>query len=138
MVKLFQYISNWWKARHMFVWLDPNDNSVTLSRRLFHSLQREAVERDLGEGDAKVYVFRVRHEDTYTFGFMLSPQFDEPTQLCDIQHNTKLNCIGFETLCPTVAKMFYIYGYSYDKVRKLRVEPRQLPDKRTYYHIIPA
>ena len=115
--------------RSMYIIADPRDNSITLSRRLVRRMGVMKAEQ------AKVFVFKTN--DKYQrYAFTLNPQLPEPTQLCAIQYNTKHRCIGFETLCPTVNKIFYDYRLPLAKAVKLSVRSRTLRHI-TYYVIIP-
>ena len=115
--------------RSMYIIADPRDNSITLSRRLVRRMGVMKAEQ------AKVFVFKTN--DKYQrYAFTLNPQLTEPTQLCDIQYNTKHRCIGFETLCPTVNKIFYDYRLPLAKAVKLSVRIRTIRHI-TYYVIIP-
>ena len=115
--------------RSMYIIADPRDNSITLSRRLVRRMGVMKAEQ------AKVFVFKTN--DKYQrYAFTLNPQLTEPTQLCDIQYNTKHRCIGFETLCPTVNKIFYDYRLPLAKAAKLSVRIRTIRHI-TYYVIIP-
>ena len=115
--------------RSMYIIADPRDNSITLSRRLVRRMGVMKAEQ------AKVFVFKTN--DKYQrYAFTLNPQLTEPTQLCDIQYNTQHRCIGFETLCPTVNKIFYDYRLPLAKAAKLSVRIRTIRHF-TYYVIIP-
>ena len=115
--------------RSMYIIADPRDNSITLSRRLVRRMGVMKAEQ------AKVFVFKTN--DKYQrYAFTLNPQLTEPTQLCDIQYNTQHRCIGFETLCPTVNKIFYDYRLPLAKAAKLSVRIRTIRHI-TYYVIIP-
>ena len=118
---------DWWHSRHCYVIADAADSSITLSRHLFRHMQRSE-----GADDTKVFVFFI--PDTQCYGFMLNPKIDKPTQLANIQYNDKYRCVGFETLCPTVSRIFYDYGITADKC-KLSVTPKTNSDGRTYYQI---
>lgn len=109
---------NWVFRRGLYVIADPADNSVTLSKRLFSHMDVMSLDK------AKVYVFRIPY-DSPAYGFTLNPDFSQPTQLCDIQYNSKHRCIGFETLCPTVNRIFYDYRLPHDRPCKLSVTIRQ-------------
>lgn len=100
--------------RRMYVILDGTDNSVTLSKALYNHMSLDDAE------EAKVFVFRVGGTDAY--GFAVNPDIKEPTQLADIQYNSKYKCIGFETLNPTVTRMLYDYGLPAQARVKLSVE----------------
>lgn len=119
----------WWRSRYgMFVIADAKDNSVTLSQRLFKHMN--VMEQD----EAKVYVFYI--PDMRSYGFILNPKLDQETQLCEIQYNTKHKCIGFETLIPTVNRIFYDYGMPADICCRLTVKPRKSGNLQ-YYQICP-
>lgn len=117
----------WWRSLRYFVIADPADNSITLSRRLFDHIRNSAQGSDV----PKVFVFRIPGNGS--FGFMLNPGIDEPTQYCDIQYNGKYRCIGFETLCPSVGMMFYEYGLPVTGRVRLSVSIHETPDGKTYY-----
>ena len=120
-------IMQWWRSLRYYVIADPTDNSITLSKRLFHHIKDNAA-----EGDAPtVFVFRI--PENGTFGFMLNPGIQQPTQLCEIQYNGKHKCVGFESLCPSVGRIFYDYGLVGDsKSVILSVSVRKINGK-TYY-----
>jgi hypothetical protein len=119
-------LKQWWQSRKYYVVADPNDNSITLSKALLRHLQSSAQE---GES-ARVFVFRLTHNDS--FAFMANPPIEQPTQMCDIQHNGQYNCIGFETLCPSVGKIFYDYGIDATKPIKLSVSIHESIGKNYY------
>lgn len=131
MKHLFRKIQAWLLSLRHYVILDPADNSVTLSRLLFRDMQKRAAEG----AAAQVFVFRV--PDKHSFGFMVSPPIDEPTQLCDIQYNDRYHCVGFETLCPSVGRIFYDLGLPHAARCKLSVSLCCTPDGRVYYLLIP-
>ena len=128
MKKLFKIILDWLRYRHMWVIADATDNSITFSRALFHHMGGLSLEQ------AKVFTFYV--PDNATYGFVLNPQFDQKTQLADIQYNTKHRTIGFEMLNPTVNRMFYDYGLRPMTKVKLTVKCKRLHEI-TYYQICP-
>lgn len=111
---MFDKLKNWFRRRSFFVICDPSDNSVTFSKALFKHMG--VMEKDA----AKVYVFYIPDADAY--GFVLNPQFDQETQLADIQYNAQHKTIGFECLVPTVNRIFYDYGLPFDKPAKLSVQ----------------
>ena len=119
-------LKQWWQSRKYYVVADPNDNSITLSKALLRHLQSSAQE---GES-ARVFVFRLTHNDS--FAFMANPPIEQPTQMCDIQYNEQYKCVGFETLCPSVGKIFYDYGISAEKPCKLTISIHESLGK--YYY----
>lgn len=129
-MNIFRKITNWVRRRTYYVIADPDDNSVTLSKALFHHIKTHARESDA----AKVYVFRLCDGDKpqANYGFTVNPDIEQPTQLCDIQYNSKYRCIGFETLCPSVARIFYDYGLPVSTAVKLSVSVRPTHGKTIY------
>ena len=121
----------WWRNRLNYVILDARDNSVTLSRRLFRFI------KDVyGKEDAQPKVFVFYTPATNCYGFAVNLSFDQPTQLADIQYNSKHQCIGFESLNPTVAKILYDYGVSQHlKPCKLTVTKQFTPQGHVYIQI---
>ena len=126
---IFTKLIRKWRSLRYYVIADPSDNSVTLSRHLFAHMRKEAGD------DASVFVFRIPHHGT--FGFMLNHGIAEPTQLCQIQYNAKYRCVGFETLCPSVGRIFYEYGLPALRPVKLSVEVMKTPQGKTYYQLTP-
>lgn len=123
----------WRHFRHhtLYVIADPADNSITLSRRLFRHM--DVMKLDV----AKVYVFKLSQtgDKGITYAFALNPPVGQSTQMSDIQYNAKHRTIGFESLCPTVNRIFYDYGLPSDAKIKLSVEPRSV-NNITYYEIL--
>lgn len=120
-------IRNWWQSLRFYVIVDPDDNSVTLSKALFNHIKSNAKE---GE-KASVFMFRIAHNGTYAF--MINPDFEQPTQMCDIQYNGKYRCIGFETLCPSVGQILYTYGLNATQRVKLSVSVCCTAQGKLYY-----
>lgn len=124
-------IITWWRNRHNFVIMDVGDNSVTFSRRLFRHIKKVYGEDDV---QPKVFVFYTPAAKCY--GFAVNPPLDRPTQLADIQYNSKHKCIGFESLNPTVAKILYDYNVAQImKPCKLTVTTKVTPQGRAYFQI---
>lgn len=127
----------WYRHRSLYVIVDPADNSVTLSHGLFDHMDVMHQEQ------AKVFVFRLCNVATDNkdlsgalYAFTLNPEIKQPTQLCDIQYNSKYRTIGFETLCPTVNRILYDYALPKCKT-KLSVEPSCVHDSMNIYIILP-
>ena len=115
----------WYRHRVMFVIADPTDNSITLSKALCNHMDVMNLEQ------AKVFVFKAEGD----YAFILNPNLEVETQLADIQYNDKHRCIGFESLCPTVNRIFFDYNLPpFDKV-KLSVDTRTAGERR-YYAIL--
>ena len=122
----------WWRSLRWlryYIIADSNDNSITFSHTLYNHIERHAHFAD----KAKVFVFSVPKSGTY--GFMINPELEQPTQLADIQYNDKYKTIGFESLCPTVARIFCDYRVPLDKIAKLTVSVRKLHNGKLYYNI---
>jgi hypothetical protein len=149
MIKKFRLwllgVWRWYRHRSLYVIADPADNSVTLSRALFEHMDvmRSTSGRSQGENkeQAKVFMFSVGDGSAGTgiYAFTLNPDIEQPTCLADIQYNSKHRSIGFESLCPTVNRIFYDYGLPYDRPVKLSVEPATIPWQGktfTYYKIL--
>lgn len=110
--------------QRMFVITDPSDNSVTLSKAVFSHLRKHSE-----QNIAKVIVFRL--SDTQEYAFAITDKSAEETQICDIQFNEKYNCIGFESLCPTVVRILYDYGLPNIKT-KLSIGVRKIHNHIVY------
>lgn len=124
---MIKKIIQWWRCRGLYVIADASDNSVTFSKKLFEHMN--VMEKD----KAQVFAFYIPL--TREFAFILNPEFDQETQLAEIQYNSKFKTIGFEMLNPTVNRMFYDYKLPHDIKAKLSVEPRKLGNK-DYYVIL--
>ena len=135
-------IWRWYRHRELYVIADPCDNSVTLSRLLFEHMGVMDKEQ------TKVFVFKLCNAVTdnpetngATYAFSLNVPSGS-TQLCDIQYNAKHRTIGFETLCPSVNRIFYDYGLPSIAPVKLSIEPcsvcgDSVATKIDYYIILP-
>jgi len=132
MITILRKIINWFRKRHMYVIADATDNSITFSRALFQHMGGLSLEK------AKVFAFYVPADEPRKghYGFLVNPEFDQETQLADIQYNTKYRTTGFEMLCPSVNRMFYDYGLQPLAKVKLSVKPRPLGNN-CYYAILP-
>jgi len=118
-----------WKSRGMYVIMDSKDNSITLSKRLFKHIKSH-------EDNTKVFVFRLRNTDEGgLYAFILNPGIGD-THYADLQYNEKYKCIGFESLVPTVNRMFYDYGIPFGIKAKLSVYPAYHEDMQKHYYII--
>lgn len=128
MAHLLKKIRDTYRAWAYNVLLDPRDNSVTLSKRLFTHMRRNTT-----DGKAKVFVFYVPAEDT--FAFTANHGIEQETVLCDIQYNGRYHCVGFETLCPSVGYILQHYGLPADKQLRTSVSVRKAPNGFTYYQL---
>ena len=125
-----------WKFRNrgLYVDLDPNDTSITFSKKLVNDMGF------LSQEQAKVIVFFAFNTvcgDVY--GFEMNPPLPKgsETPTANIMYNAKHNCYGFESLVPTVSRILYDMTLP-DKPIRLRVKPHTLPDgKRTVWLMLP-
>ena len=128
MIKKFRLwllgVWRWYRHRSLYVIADPADNSITLSRALFDHM--DVMNLDV----AKVFVFHLCNACTENakwsgaiYAFAINPPIEQPTQLADIQYNAKHHTIGFESLNPSVNRIFYDYGIPADRPFKLSVQP---------------
>jgi hypothetical protein len=127
---IFNKILRWWRLRLSYVVIDGNDNSITFSRQLFRHI------KNVSDADIvpKVFVFFI--PATGCYAFMLNPQIEQPTQMADIQYNSRYKCIGFESLNPTTQRILYDYGIdAYDKPIKLSVSIHRDKGHHEYYQI---
>lgn len=118
------------QRRRCFVLMDARDSSVTFSNSLFKKLQLLYGEAD----EPRVFVFYIPSSRCY--GFMVNPAIGTPTQMGCVQYNSKHRCIGFESLNPTVARMFYEYGVSdFQRPCKLSVSRQTTKSGQPYFRI---
>lgn len=117
--------------KECYVIADAKDNSVTFSKGLCSLLDLFNLDQ------VKVYVAALTGTGgAKEYAFILNPKIDEPTQLADIMYNSKHKCIGFESLCPTVNRIFYDYGLPADSTCRLSVRKGRTSDGSvTYYRI---
>lgn len=117
-----------------YVVLDPTDNSVTLSKKLFEHMKGNQNGYSDDKEGPPVIVFKLVKEKAY--GFMLNPKIDRETQLSHVQYNSKYKCVGFETLCPSVGMILYDYHLPALVPVKLSVTPlKSAKDDMVYYKI---
>ncbi len=120
----------WYRHRYLYVIADASDNSVTLSKQLFRVMDV------LNQEQAKVFVFMAKDDGCQPcYAFTLNPMFEQETQLNDIQYNAKHKTIGFESLCPTVTRIFYDYGLPSQGRAKLSIDVCHV-DNTEYYKIL--
>lgn len=139
-----QRLLHWWRSlryHRYYVIADCSDNSITFSRKLYRHIELSSHCEDA----AKAFVFHIPAWGTYGFTVnpvldretVSDPSFHGETQLADIQYNEKYKTIGFESLCPSVNRIFCDYGLPYDLKMKLTVTVHQLGDGRVFYNIEP-
>lgn len=124
---MIETIITWARSLFMYVIADATDNSITFSKRLFKSLN--VMKLDV----AKVYTFYI--PDVKCYGFILNPNFEQETQLADVQYNQKKHCVGYECLVPTVNRILYDYGLQANNRYKLSVKACKMPNGTRYYQI---
>ena len=127
---IIKKLKTWWQSRNYYVIADGNDNSITLSKRLFLHIKGKAK-----KGDAAQSVCFSELPDKILSASPSIPNIGQPTQLCDIQYNDKYKCIGFESLCPSVGLMLYEHGLPGDSIVKLSVSIHHTSKGLIYYQI---
>ena len=131
--KVLKRLSLWWRSIRFFryyVIADSNDNSITFSRKLYKHIELSSHCDDR----AQVYMFKIPAWDTY--GFKVNPDLNNRNaQLADIQYNEKYKTIGFESLLPSVNRIFHDYGLPFGQKMKLTVTIRQLGNGKIFYNI---
>ena len=60
---IIKKLKTWWQSRNYYVIADGNDNSITLSKRLFLHIKGKAKKGDA----AQVFVFRIAGQDSFGF-----------------------------------------------------------------------
>lgn len=126
---MFKKLRKRLETMRLYIIADAKDNSVSLSRGLFKRL------RVMKQREAKIIVFTIAGTDDYAF--MMNPPglTKEDTQLADIMYDYEENTVGFESLVPTVNRIFFDYGLPADSKWKLDVKERTMPDGYRYYQI---
>jgi len=142
-------LATWARSAGCFVILDSNDSSVTLSRRLFRRMRIMGMPSATDEDKfrARIYVFQAGDTKEYAFAVMRDvlkyadrsqTEALNATQTAEIQYNQKYRCIGFETLVPTVSKIYWdyrIYGNNGHLRVKLSVLCKKTKSGMPYYLI---
>lgn len=124
---MIRKIINRYHDARRYILADPNDNSISFSKHLFRYIQRHE------DGIApKAYVFRIPENGNYAF--VISPDTGQQLwPMNDIQANDQHHTIGFESLCPTVNKIFYDYGLP---LAPCKLTVRILKSTTSAYHTI--
>lgn len=103
-----------------YILLDPNDGSITLSKRLYKTICKAHRLPD------DVFTFR-RSDEKYAF--IVNPYETVLNKYADVkdrstsqlQYNGKHKCVGFAPDIPTVAQIVYDYNLPVDGVSKMSV-----------------
>lgn len=125
---IFTKILNVITRQKLFVIIDPEDNSVTLSKALFKHMKNNAEKTE----EPNIFVFKIKQNGHYAF--CINPELEQPTQLCTLQYNDKYKCVGFESLCPSVGQIIYDYNLKHNKTAKLKVSVKK-NEKFIFYQI---
>lgn len=96
----------------MVVTLDPSDDSVTLSKALLVFIRPYILER------AEALIVKT---EKYGYVIAVNPALDVDN-IPSIQYNSKYDCTGFHTPCPTVGSLLYEWGLSHDEVVRISVK----------------
>ena len=115
------------RDRAAYVIADPADNSITFSRGLYKRL------RILETGKGKVMVFRLKDDGRYCFTLDI-PEEAKDTQLAEVMYNSRYRCVGFESLVPTVNRIFY--DYSLPAGAQCKLTTQEVVTDTMKYHII--
>lgn len=111
-MNLVKYLKNRYSR---FAILDPEDNSITLSRRIV---------RDFSKNE-KTFLFAFRVDSTFGFS-EATLELIESSQCGELQYNAQHKCFGFACLCPTVNLMLQEKNLPYSRiivsVRRKRVK----------------
>lgn len=109
-------INQWLQGLTLFVILDGRDNSVTFSRGLWRRIRPHLSDR--------ADILGYKAGDVY--GFALNPTLDKERDnaIAQVQYNAKHRCIGYESLVPTLARIFTDYGIPIGCRVRLHVIPR--------------
>lgn len=118
--------------RH-YVILDGRDNSVTFSRALWRHIRRHTGEQDR----AQAFLFRIPHPAECLYAFTINPDLGRPSVVAEIQYNDRHRTIGFEALCPTVARILNDHGLPAETVVRLAVAPERIKSGMLIYMILP-
>lgn len=103
--------SRMWCGRPMlYVIADPRDNSVSFSPRLWNRIRRKAIAAGV---NPRVLTFRM--SDSGAYAFTLDADVEEQSSMSKVQYDPRTGSIGFESLIPTVNKIFYDYGAPTDE-----------------------
>lgn len=130
MCKIWKKLCQWW-GKNYYVTLDMRDSSVTFGKALYKVLEPEIMisanlEPKENEIDTRGKVMVFYEPESECYGFVVSPNIKQATQLADVQFNTKHKSVGFESLVPTVARMLHDYGIKGEKA-KLKVSKQSAP-----------
>lgn len=99
-MKLFSKLKRSLRFRYtMCVILDPTDNSVIFSRKLYEDILKSSND------NKKVIQFREKGSSLYSFSLYWE---EEEVQLTEIQVAADGH-VGFAAVCPTVNRIFYDY-----------------------------
>lgn len=105
------------RYRGMYVILDPNTDSVTVSKALYRHMN---IDRRVC---FHIFCFRVRENFAFCFREDNKQLCNSDTAFSELSVDTKHNRIGFVMVAPTVNKVLYDYGLPCDKPVRLSVFP---------------
>lgn len=115
----------------MYVILDGNDNSCTVSEKLYESMCLQNK-----QGLDRIFSFRAGRN----VGFAIDPAElkDKDTMFRPLQYNGQYKSIGFELASPTVNQILYLLNLPHDSLLKLSVRLRRTKGMIWYEIILPA
>lgn len=101
-MKLFSKLKRSLRFRYtMCVILDPTDNSVIFSRKLYEDILKSSKE------NKNVIQFKEKGSSLYSFSLYWEKE-EESVQLTEIQVAADGH-VGFAAVCPTVQRIYYDY-----------------------------
>lgn len=124
---MIKRIANWLRTRRLYVIADASDSSITVSRKLYGAMDIENTD------DIRIFVFRVK--DGFGFSVNWEEANGEDVQFSTLQFNVKYKTIGFETLNPTVARMFYDFNLPSDIAKCKLAVSKEVINGRIYFKI---
>lgn len=114
---------------NLYIICDSSDNSVSLSDELLAYIREDLG--PVGKVNARIMSGHKKNKPTgeyYIFFFGDEGDDNYKSTLC---RNDYYDSVGFETLIPTINRIFLDYSIN-DKVAKLKVKPIRIRDKRLY------
>lgn len=118
---------NWFETRRLYVIADASDSSITISRKLYKAMDIENAD------DIRIFVFKVN--DGFGFSVNWEETNSEDVQFSALQFNSKYKTIGFETLNPTVARMFYDFNLPSGITKCKLTVSKEIINGRIYFKI---
>lgn len=119
----------WWG---MYVIVDPSDDSITLSKRLYNHMDKSC-----GGKLKDVYSFSIPGVECVEYAFCCNPlengylNEEDHAPISPVQYNSEHKCIGFYAECPTANRIAYDYMLRLAPT-KLSVRPMNICKTKCY------